>query len=692
MLDQPWQEAFGKVDVYISGLPTMRPAMAPNAPSQGIYLTEPPEFSEASVQQATSFAITDLAPRLQRSCSATSRRRPNLAVLRRATNSAAKVAGVPRSRTGQHVTLGLLRNQSESALRGVSCRARSENARAQSSLRSLTPAGKLRIEDAASCDTFPCETIGKDIDKLGVAIAEVKEAFELFDPRSAGASLPFSVILEGGHAVVRGPTLEEIERKEDAIRDAQERQAERLRRYKYCRKLEPDLPPLLPLSADSLPPRKLPAQTILARNTSAEAIAVWLPEKRLQRIQDFCEEAEFWSEDLDRKWQQAKGCVEQRKLRVAQRKRANDFPVAKWLTIMCMTNFLEHIWEEVKMRRMGVVERLAYVKACSQNVLVKKSKTAAGQLQHASIVESVSASPCVARSVAVMVASARLKKLVVEARRSAKLVFTALNNWKIGGTAMVLIRTVRPKAITLQTWWRRCFARLRRQVDRVSQRWEQLEWQRLASELASEEQRPASRPAGSAREWRIKPVDRTDEKIMARTVSKEVRLKFLRNELRSRRFLLLPQVAFWETECQRWYEQCRKSGDSPQSYLNHPSCRPSHLPPDHPSAEATIGASCRRNCPGRRGDAEILDMWRRCRQEPCSWKKLVRKHSPTKRTKQRVDLSCMDMDALMSQLEADVDQDFGDAPEQDMMAYGVDDSTLPGGEPLDGSEQIGDSC
>lgn len=258
---------------------------------------------------------------------------------------------------------------------------------------------------------------------------------------------------------------------------------------------------------------------------------------------------------------------------------------------------------------------------------------------------------------------------------------------------MVLVRSVKPKTILLQTWWRKCSARLRRQLERVSHRWEQLEWHQLAREVASQES-PARRHAatGVSHAWRINPVDRTEERIAARTVSREVRLTFLQHELRSRRFLLLPQIEFWETECLRWYEWCSKHDQhdqDPQDNLDRPPCRPSHLPPDHPCSEASQNVPCKVNCPGRRGDAEILDMWRRCRQNARSWKQPVAVQSPAKRTKRRVDLSSMDMEALMSQLGADVDQDFGDAPKHDMIAFGVDDSTLPGGEPpADGSSHV----
>merc|ERR1712204_41351 len=41
-----------------------------------------------------------------------------------------------------------------------------------------------------------------------------------------------------------------------------------------------------------------------------------------------------------------------------------------------------------------------------------------------------------------------------------------------------------------------------------------------------------------------------------------------------------------------------------------PEARPSHLPPRHPNHQSS---SCPQDCPGRRGDAEIMSMIHRCR-------------------------------------------------------------------------------
>mmetsp|Transcript_55729 Transcript_55729/g.129996 ORF Transcript_55729/g.129996 Transcript_55729/m.129996 type:complete len:723 (-) Transcript_55729:265-2433(-) len=611
--------------------------------------------------------------------------------------------------TGQAL---LRKSKSDSALNGLSPKASSENVRAGTTMFGLTRSHRSGAVTAGKTELVDQGKLVKDIDKLTSALGEVKTLFEGFDPRRSPKKKPtFSDLLAGGRAHKEGGEGEQDNDGDEALREAQERLAERLQAYKYARRIEPELPPLAPLSSSGLPPRK-PSQTLIVRNTTPEAIRVWLPANRKERIAAFAEEkayrrqqyqkervrmveeaADALKEEIDRKEHSAKQAVETRKQQAKLKSDSRDFPAAKWFTIIWAAGFLRQIQQDEKQRKVPVLERVQYLTANQDNLLVKRSRLTAPHMKEAIRMETVVGSPAVNRLFTSYAASVKMKRNIVKAKASAKKVYAAMRSWQVAGRVIFALKNVLFQVRTLQRFWRTCSTRLREQREKVALRWEKLERQELSQELSKWEPRPAGQ--------RNSNVALTlEDKINLEMTPKAVRLTFLEHELRARRYFLLPAIANWEQECVRWNEQYAarletkrayqalgredEFEDNPEHAFSFPPSRPMHLPPAHPLGEATRGAIAYANSPGRRGDEEILEMWRRCREDPTSWKKVPRagaKEFVVKKVKtdrSQVEEKTMSLDEL---LENDKDKDFGDTPDEEAKIYGVDDALMPGGQP-----------
>eukprot|EP00931_Biecheleriopsis_adriatica_P123364 TRINITY_DN983_c0_g1_i1.p1 TRINITY_DN983_c0_g1~~TRINITY_DN983_c0_g1_i1.p1 ORF type:complete len:752 (+),score=162.55 TRINITY_DN983_c0_g1_i1:208-2256(+) len=614
------------------------------------------------------------------------------------------------------------RSASDSVLHGVSSNASSENARARNDLQRLGIGRQAKrqvrstnVKNTAG-DGADQDGAIKDFDRLTTAIGEVKTAFDAFDPRRT-KKVPFSVIFAGGKGA-QNDVAAGGDEDEDAVREKQERLAERLQAYKFARRFESELPPLARAPPGTLQPKKPPPQQIVARNTSVEAIGVWLPPRRLAHIQSFAEEktrrtevyqterdrmveesSVAWMQDLERKWRQGRQAVESRKKQAKLQGISQEFPVAKWISLMWAVGWLEQLRQDLALKKLPSSERLEYIKSNEDKLLIKRSAVSNKQQGEAIKFEEVSASPTVARIVTCTVANVKLKKRIRQARASAQLACNALRAWQVAGRVIFSLKNVVHKARIIQRFWRQCSVQLRAVRESIAARWEKLERQELAIELSKFAQASSGGKFKASESSGLS----LEERINIELVTKNARQTFLEHELRARRYFVLPQIAQWKSECVKWqndfnayletkraYETLGKEYDvKPEHSFSWPPARPMHAPPNHPIGETARGAICSFGCPGRRGDEEILDMWRRCRADPTSWKRLPRtgeklfeKKKKKKDTPEEpTNPAPARRKSLTSLLDDDKDIDFGEAPQKDMVKHGVDESTLPGGEP-----------
>merc|ERR1712012_1367791 len=178
----------------------------------------------------------------------------------------------------------------------------------------------------------------------------------------------------------------------------------------------------------------------------------------------------------------------------------------------------------------------------------------------------------------------RMKLNVIRKRKAAKIIFSVMSGWQVAGQTYRLLKGFGHRIQKLQRWWRACAQRLQEQRTMISRRWLRLERVELQS-------KPSMSTDGN----------RNDD---SEPVSEAVRMEFIQNELRARRYLVLPQVLLWETEVIKW-RRCIEDwaatraahralgildpgtqGFSSVPPFAWPPSRPSHLPPRHPNHEA----------------------------------------------------------------------------------------------------------
>lgn len=314
-------------------------------------------------------------------------------------------------------------------------------------------------------------------------------------------------------------------------------------------------------------------------------------------------------------------------------------------------------------------------------------------------------SAAVTRTFAAAVCALKLRKKLRTARDNASKVALALTQWKVAGNVIISMKRIVHQARVLQRFWRECSARLKEQRERVSRRWERLERQELSALLSKFTR--GSGVSGTSLSL--------EDRIQMEMCTKAARLNFIEHELRARRYFLLPQIEEWNKECAVWQEEFNKYLETKRAYaligkeyeyqpehgFRWPPSRPMHLPCSHPLGEETRGAICSHHCPGRRGDEEILNMARRCRDDPLNWKRVPRageKHGDKKKREKSAqeqnskdDKRMVSMDELLEVGEKD--QDFGEAAEHEMERFGVQASTMPGGKaPSESAPAISPPC
>jgi len=460
-----------------------------------------------------------------------------------------------------------------------------------------------------------------------------------------------------------------------------ERRAERMEAYKFLRKLEPELPPLQPYRAP-FPSKGAVDQGIIMRHTSDEFLRSMKPElretARQQRMEKMQERREVAAsrrvsvldeyqrsvcDDLARKSKQAERAVASR--RQMKKRSSNEderYCAENWMTIAVACRFADTLSERLHMRKLARVPKMT---RSSTLMLIFGPGSAPSE-------ESLK----MQANFSVVVARFRLQRLLKMQRKKARLVHQCLSASRFAGRFFLCMGKVVRTVKHIQSWWRSCRIRLRKIRDRLSKRWARLEYSELARELGGD----TWKPSNSLRKQQLSLMP-LEDKIAMETISEDARLTFLEHEMRARRYFVLSAVHVWEDEVRRWRtlkSQVPMRRRHSTAEFNVPTERPSYVPPDHPRHDR--GFHCSDTCCGRRGDQEILAMWRAAREHRGGggWREIPKIGASAKK-----EGKAGDQDAAEQ-----VARPFGEPAADELARWGVDVALMPGLAPREGPQLV----
>eukprot|EP00929_Paragymnodinium_shiwhaense_P024290 TRINITY_DN14995_c0_g1_i2.p1 TRINITY_DN14995_c0_g1~~TRINITY_DN14995_c0_g1_i2.p1 ORF type:complete len:698 (-),score=167.78 TRINITY_DN14995_c0_g1_i2:43-2136(-) len=499
---------------------------------------------------------------------------------------------------------------------------------------------------------------------------------------------------------------------------------ERLEVFKMHRRVEPELPPLTPYRAPGGKKEVSPAH-ILKRNQSEDQMATFKPLERersrqvkimyaherqaqvkRQREDTLDGNTEQWRDNIMRKMRQGEHAIALQNTPnsvKAERQSAEQHCIETWMTTIVLSQSMNILKQKLDgLQGMSKEERALHASRVS-----KDSKAA--QMN------------C----------------------------FVALFKAKID--------TMRKKKHSqikyMQRWWRTCRMWLRDTRDKIARRWIALERAELTKELARKGFPIPSMTATAGKSSGGTPLASSSmspllaspsrKSIASSSVSFEDRLitmldmtdedtrsTFIEHELRARRYFALPSIKLFEDEVAAWRRHVTKLGkvdqavhlaaeatqaisqvviedDTAVAEFHQPPKRPTYLPMPHPSAEAK-GTPCPDFCSGRKGDEEILDMWKRCRSSggtgyrtvPLRATKIIGgsggftgkvflgargRNEEERYQRQRSSGDAMAEDESQKQAPAGP---FGEAGEEELLNWGVIPERMPGLAPREGPVQV----
>lgn len=412
---------------------------------------------------------------------------------------------------------------------------------------------------------------------------------------------------------------------------------ERVKAYKWCRKMEPELPPLtLNIGGGDAPPKK--EFPCLGKNASEALVSAGKPDMKKEHMESrkkillvrrntavlvaenlLEEQRTKFDDDLKNKEARA-GKLLALKEREAAAMRNKGFPADRWFTFMAINAFAKALQEEVKLSHMPPAERVKLAKLKSKQPDDMDMENLSPSMALAARTAALMEETAVINGMGTLAYVYKAKLAIGRQRRSAEKMCSLLKLLRNSGRFFVSMQKFTKTIKRLQVWWRECSKRLKQIHEKMTRRWLKVETQELSKELNVAVPLPSPGSAGK-KVFRLS----LEERIEIERVDEFTRSRFLEHELRARRYGLLPAIRCWEEDVAKWHrdaEELKVMSDAaqvlsidkrktqPQSF-NWPPTRPSYMPPDHPSAEK-FGNRCPENCHGRKGDAQVLAMYRAC--------------------------------------------------------------------------------
>lgn len=336
----------------------------------------------------------------------------------------------------------------------------------------------------------------------------------------------------------------------------------------------------------------------------------------------------------------------------------------QWLSLTVAVFFIFRAKEDLQMSRMTAEERQEHInKQGARGANSRWAKEAMQESMRKQEMLKVLEDPAQRHRVRFLADVMRSHWRIKERRAQTKQLVEALSAWKLFGRVYMQFKAVTGRVVQLQRFWRRCQARLHQILMKVAHRWERLERAELAKELNKADPLPK---AGAAKKGAAPPPKLSlEEKIQLELVDESTRIKFIQNELRARRYRLLPDILVWEDELKQWNEdreahQRQREAhkalgiEAPETSFRWPPSRPSYLFPERHRKEA--------------GDEQILEIWRTARASKGQggWTEIEQQDVPTGQGRQ------------VPEQKTDSTRPFGEADDSELMRWGADPAAMPG--------------
>ncbi|KAF4750235.1 hypothetical protein FOZ62_028807, partial [Perkinsus olseni] len=295
--------------------------------------------------------------------------------------------------------------------------------------------------------------------------------------------------------------------------------------------------------------RDLALQRLVASEASREArveAALLLKARRMEEIE---------------KWKRHGKAEEQRR-----RTQGN------WLAALAFASFMCFVMDEVNLLRMKR-GNLGAADSSRQGA----PRTTLARIQYEAVLaqqqelERLMASKEVQELVPFLQAYFALRLNIRRRRRAAMVVMACLKSWRTAGKIMLATRKFHEQCRRIQRAWRAAKARFDRNTQLCCDRWMRFERQVLSRELSAAHPSPAAASGGAATSRRasvkqsktrrvstkgVGEIQLTlQERVKVALLPEQVRRQFVENELRFRRFALLPHIYAWHDAMDKYWKK-----------------------------------------------------------------------------------------------------------------------------------------
>jgi len=341
-------------------------------------------------------------------------------------------------------------------------------------------------------------------------------------------------------------------------REELERQSERIEAYKMARRVEPELPPMSRTPLFDIPPRGKLSEIIIAKNAQPEALQSFSIHARKEVLNGKMAEREArtnhatiarthsldslcgqFEEVIERKRHQGEKAVAIRR----EPKRVVPpvvFLQERWVSI-CMAFKCAQALKE-KLERGKSLQHMKQFDSKRRKPAQRNSTLLLHQAASAFSNES--------NGMEVVAAMIRKRNKVKEIKHNAQVVMQSMQGWSVAGQVFLALRRFVLRIVKVQRWWKENLEWIKKIRERISKRWEELERMMLMREIVKR----APGPPGQSRNKSsvALPTLSVEEKVALEKIDEVTRLRFIDNEMRARRYNLLPQILLWEEENRTW--------------------------------------------------------------------------------------------------------------------------------------------